>query len=698
VGAERLPAPFTATLDESRRPIWLRLSHDYVRGPATVHHTRAGLTREGQYFNALSANQDWPGRLGLGGVQTGEGNRFPRISFSDGLTTWGDEARSSGALVNSVLQLTHTVSYMRGNHGLRFGADGRWMQTSGADRVNEMGTFRYNSLETALPTATGRANTGHSWASFLLGLSNSADANFLVHAPAPRYRHLALFGQDDWRIFRRLTLNVGLRYDVFFPRTDRDGNLSGFDPAVANPGAGGRSGAIAFLGDGQGRDSTRSSFAETYWKAFGPRLGLAYLLTRKTVLRAGYGLYYGAGNAAAGLRTSQRFALGFNAAPAYTSPDQGLTPAVRWDSGFPSNWAKPPSLDPAVGNGTNVDMIGAGDGRPPDFHGWSFSVQREIGWQHLFEVSYAGVKGTRLGTALVRPNELSPDWLRLGALLARPANSPEASAAGIALPYPGFNGTVAQALRPFPQVLNIANLSNPNGNSTYHAAQAKLERRAPGGLTYLAVYSFSRSISDGDTMAGGGPGGQTTYNRTLEKAIATTDLPHLAAVSGLWEIPWLPRNRFLGGWSLSGIIQFSSGAPVVFTANNTLPLFTNVLRPDVEPAEKKMLKRDTPFDPNVDRWFNIAAFSAPLPVRLGSSARSYGKVRAPWFLNESVGVIKRTRLTERVFLVLRAEVFNIANRVIFAGPSGNVSNPDFGRISRQANSPRQGQAAVRVEF
>ena len=203
-----------------------------------------------------------------------------------------------------------------------------------------------------------------------------------------------------------------------------------------------------------------------------------------------------------------------------SSTNNGVTPAFDWDSGFPQNYVRPPNLIPTVANSSAVAMIGAKDGRPPHFQNWSLGVQRRLAANLVLEADYVGVKGTRLGTALIRPNELNPSYLNLGSLLTSSATSAAAQAAGIPLPYPGFTGSVAQALRPFPQYLDITNLSNPNGNSTYHALQMKMERRIFYVLTGVAAYAWSKTLTNSDIAAGGGPGGQTFYNRGLEKAVS----------------------------------------------------------------------------------------------------------------------------------------------------------------------------------
>jgi hypothetical protein len=222
------------------------------------------------------------------------------------------------------------------------------------------------------------------------------------------------------------------------------------------------------------------------------------------------------------------------------------------------------------------------------------------------------------------------------------------------------------------------------------------------------AYTWSKSISDADILAGGGPAGQTTYNRRLEKAISTTDIPHIFALSYSYELPFgegkamLNRKdavgKVLGGWVFTGIHQYSVGVPIILSANNSLPLFTSVLRPNAVAGASRHVEPDHGFDPAVDLWINRSAFQAPAPFSLGTSARSYTDLRNPNYYNENFGLMKRIRFRERLMVTIRAELFNAFNRVVFAAPQANFSNAQFGRISAQANTPRQGQLALRLEF
>lgn len=702
---ELVPGPTTPNRSTTSQNYWVRISHDLVISPSVLNHITLGYTRFVTTILPYSINQDWPTKLGITGVNRGPDNVFPCIEFiSSGFSRLGDQnCNTRVKQANNAYQFGESLSWVRGSHNLKFGLDYRWMETNGIDPWRTMGWFQFNALETALP---GVANTGNAIASFLIGNVDRGQLQVFSYFPRNRYQYWAGYAQDDWKIGRKLTMSYGIRYDLFIPRYENRNNLSTFDLNLPNPSVGGRPGGMIFLGDGPGR-SGLNRLADIYKKGFGPRLGLAYALNNKTVLRTGYGIYYAQGNANAGLRDSLQSSVGFVAQPVFQTQDAGVTPGFNWDGGFPQNFARPPFIDPAAGNNSDVRMILRSDGRPPYFQNWSATVEREVVAGVNVEVSYLGVKGSRIGNGLVYWNELNPSLLSLGTLLTRPYNSAEAVAAGIRAPYAGFTGSVAQALRPFPHMQSVWNRSNPAGSSTYHAFQSQVRIRSWKGLDVQMAYTFAKSISDADILAGGGPSGQTTYNRRLEKAIATTDVPHVFALSYSYELPFGygkaflntkgPVGKVLGGWVLTGIHQYSLGVPIVLTANNTLPLFNAVLRPNAISGASRRV--DAPnFDPAVDLWINRAAFAAPAAFTFGSSARSYTDLRNPSFLNENFGLLKRITVHERFKVTFRAELFNAFNRVVFAAPQANVSNAQFGRISGQSNTPRQGQVALRFEF
>ena len=345
-----------------------------------------------------------------------------------------------------------------------------------------------------------------------------------------------------------------------------------------------------------------------------------------------------------------------------------------------------------------------GDGRPPYFGNAQFSVQQQFASRFMLEAAYVSVKGTHLGNNLISLNQLNSSYLPMGALLTQNITSTAAKASGIVAPYPGFTGSVAQALRPYPQYLNIIDLSDPNGNSTYNALQVKLVKRLSHGLTILGAYTWSKSLTDGNIAAGGGPSGQDFYNRRLEKSLSTFDQPQLCNISYTYELPFgygkalVNRglaSKIVGGWQLTGIQQYQKGTPVQITVNNTLPIFNGAQRPNLKQGVEMTLN---PTNPLGGRRFNTAAFTLPLSYTLGNASPTYNALRAPNSFNESFALIRRIQLREKITLTFRGEFFNILNRVVFSAPSGNLSSTSFGESFSQANTPRQGQVSLRLEF
>jgi hypothetical protein len=707
-GTEKTAVPGAATVSayNLNHNHWVRLSDDYVIASNILNHVGLGYTRFLTTVDSGSLNQDWPTKLGLTGVNTAANNSFPCLVFtSSGYSSLGHPNCNSRTLqTNNAFQADESLSWVRGSHSLKFGFEYRFMETNGIDNYQAAGKFQFNALETADPT--NATKTGNAMASFLLGNVDTGTLKVFAYYPRNRYQYLAGYAQDDWKLNSRTTINIGLRYDLFYPRYEKLDNLSTFDSTIANSAAGGRLGALAFLGTGTGRNGRRS-FADTYYKNFAPRIGIAHQMTRHTVLRAGYGIYYGAGNAVAGLRDSLSQTYGWSANPVFTTLDSGVTPAFNWDSGFPQTFTKPPTISPTAANGQDIRVIGAEDGRPPYFQNWSFTVQHEFMSRMSLEVGYLGTKGTRLGNALMHLNEVDPKYLSLGSVLTQPYNSAVAVAAGIKAPYTGFTGSVAQTLRAYPQYLDLFNRTNPSGSSTYHALQSQYTVRAAKGLDLQVSYTWAKTLTDANVLAGGGIAGQTYYNRKLEKAIADTDVPQIFAAAYSYELPlgkgrrWLTNNGLatsvLGGWTLTGMHQYSAGVPIVLTANNSLPLFTQVLRPNAVSGAQRHVSNGS-FDPATGYWINTAAFTVAPSLQFGSAARSYTDLRAPGYLNENFGLMKRVKLHEHLSLTLRGEFFDAFNRVVFSAPQANRSNAAFGKITAQSNSPRQGQVSARLEF
>ena len=318
------------------------------------------------------------------------------------------------------------LAWNKGKHNLKFGTGFIEHVTAIAFTLNSSGTFNFNSLLTALPNTP---NTGVGYASYLLGEVTSAS---MQTPKANKYsaRSYSFYAQDDWRVTPKLTLSYGLRYEVSEPFSEKFDRVGTFDPSIPNPLAGGRLGAITFWGQGQGRNGRHNAF-DTYWKAFGPRLGIAYAVNSKTVLRAYYGLLTAPiiGDFVAGGLID---AYGWVSNVSTATQDGGVTSAFNWNNGFPQSIVPPlPNLDPSQLNGSGLSYLNPRDNRPARSQNLGFALEREIPGGIMVKGEYVGkwihgllTQGTSYSQQL---NELPANRLSLGTLLSANINSASAS-------------------------------------------------------------------------------------------------------------------------------------------------------------------------------------------------------------------------------------------------------------------------------
>jgi len=364
--------------------------------------------------------------------------------------------------------------------------------------------------------------------------------------------------------------------------------------------------------------------------------------------------------------------------------------------------------------------------RAPENLYWTLSIQRQLSANTVLEAAYNATLGSHLQTGLVRLNQLpTPVFDSLVArfgpaeainILRAPVPSALADRAGVQPPYPNFTDpniqlttrNVAQALRPYPQYLNIdtgGQGGDKSGHSTYHALLLKLERRYSSGLTFQWNYTLSKLLTDSDSYDAG-ISSQDHYNRGLEKSIGRFDQTHTLKMSTIYELPfgrgrrWMNvggvANAILGGWRVGAIQSYFSGFPVALARNNPLPIFNGVTRPTVAGYDnwRPPLKGDE-FDPAVDRFLDRAVFPAQ-PAAFGNSTRYNPKVRAFPMFNENVSLAKSFPLGESRRIDIRGEAFNLLNRVVFATGNTNLNSNVFGVVDSQANDWRQMQVALKL--
>lgn len=712
-----LPGPIGQGLGANpNKPYNLRLNNDWVLRPTFIMHTTFGKSATRQGWDN-PAQVGYASKLGIPGVPA-EADAMPRIVFEGqaGLTPYGvqDGKVAKGGQDNDTLMITQGYSWLKGKHEFKFGWDARWLSTIGRDYAGGNGRYYFNRLQTALPNTT--SGSGHEFASLLLGGVNQADKTVLpVLFNYVRYRYYSGYFQDNWRLSRRLTLNLGMRYEVPIGWHIDEGNYSAVNINTPNPAAGGRPGALVFAGFGPGRQGEKR-FWGTDFTNIGPRLGFAYQIAANTVLRGGWGIFYQTlGNGGCGCR--QGFAT---TASVFGN---GLDPVLNWDNGIPTpaSFKPPPQLDPSLANFQDVDVMGPTFGQAPRIQNWSFNIQHTVkNW--LIDVGYLGNRGTKLASSL-NMNQLPVSELSRGALLRLPISDPAAQSANIKAPFEGFgNRTVAQALRPFPQYLNVISRNAGVGKTWYDAFQAKVEKRF-GGLQMLATYTWSKSLSVGHfrqifTQTQSYP--QDAYNVSDSKSFLPFDQPHVFNFLWTYELPlgkgkrWggdvnAFTNALLGGWNISGAHRYYSGNLIeINTPGNPLGSLifagrTKGVRTGT--AIRTDLDRDKLDPGNKDaRWFNYGAnapFAAAAPFTLGTSAFFVDEFRQPSIAVENISLMKRTTLWENernpIVLVYRADAFNMLNRTRF-GVNGSIGNADFGRATGPQVGARAITMGLRLEF
>jgi hypothetical protein len=343
--------------------------------------------------------------------------------------------------------------------------------------------------------------------------------------------------------------------------------------------------------------------------------------------------------------------------------------------------------------------------RLPMVENWNVGVQRLLPGSLLLDVSYVGTAAHHLLVGNLNYNQLNPKYLSLGSLLTADISSPAARDAGIPLPYAGFSGSVAQALRPFPQYQTISMSSNPNGNSTYNSMQVRIQKRYSAGISVLLTYTLAKNLTDADGFGGGVflGGAQDYYNLRLEKAVTSSDVTQTLVAAYTYDLPFgdgkpvrtgskAIDKYVLGGWLASGIITLRGGAPLGVTSELSLPAIGGI-RPDVVSSQIYQTHDRGSFDPAKDLYLNPAAFQAPGPFTFGNAPRLFGQIRAFGLRQWDAALQKSIPIHESLRFALKAEFFNLLNVVNFQAPNTDINSPAFGQISA-AGPSRTGQVSA----
>ncbi|MDX2030510.1 MAG: carboxypeptidase regulatory-like domain-containing protein [Blastocatellia bacterium] len=681
--------------------------------PNLIHEFRIGVARQIFDFKVASAGGNWPQQLGLPAIVPPD--VVPAVS--NGLP--GFNTGTVGKRGGSVWQLFDSLTWLRGNHTLKFGTELRLTQANNLQKSAPSGSFGFPTTLTdnAAPIAGNRINTGNSFATFLLGTVGSASVT--THLGESEVgKAYGFYVNDDWKIRRRLSLNLGLRYDYQQQPYERRCGTSIFDPFDTNP-TNGLKGRTEYACVDYGR-----AFSQGDKNDFAPRVGFSWdvLGNQKTVLRGGYGVFmsalfsywnanYESTNGFAGT-TTQYLPAGNN----------NLLTAFQFKDGFPSAPNQP--LGSRLGPNffaTSSASFKEAISRTPMSQQWNLSLQQQLGGGFLVEVAYSANHGTHLLSGSYDLNQADPAKIREFGLAGRLTNNvPNPFAGKVPGAFGGATITQAQALRPYPYVGNITVQAPHAGNSIYHSLLVSAEKRFSKGFTVLASYTFAKLISDsifnGLNFIGSEGGNEFgyqngLYNRRAERAEDPSNVPHRLVISGLYELPVGAGKRFdfkngvannmLGGWQINTITTLVAGTPVIVRgANNGL-----ANRPDWVGS----LELPSGFvDANPQRgvqWFNPAAFVNPGLYLFGNTPRAISQFRNPGAVIVDLSVFKNFTITEKLRLQFRAEAFNAPNHVNLgtpngsfgAGPNGVNNNDAFGRITG-ARDPRLMQLGLKLLF
>ncbi|MEN6601197.1 MAG: carboxypeptidase regulatory-like domain-containing protein [Bryobacteraceae bacterium] len=710
-----LPGPLSNGLSSYQKPQLYRVNDDWIINPTVLLHTTFAFTQDRAPWNNPLQN-GWGSKFGF--KLSGDPDATPYISFAtDNLQSYGmNQGKvNNGYQYNRTYHVSQQLTWTRGKHEFKMGWDIRRLATPYDDRAGQNGSYNFSRVQTALPTALG--TTGNAFASFLLGAVNTGTQGDSNYTPGNiRYGYHAGFWQDTWRITPRFTLDYGMRYEVPIGWHMVDGNYTNLDPNKPNPGADNLPGALIYAGSGPGRTGKKRLYP-TDWSDFGPRVGFAYRLASRTVIRGGYGIFYQTlGNGGCGCTD------GFNGS--YASSGDGINPAFYWDDTRsvpqPLGYKSPPRIDPSFDNfGTAVYFQGDNYGKAPRIYNWSFTIQHEFkNW--LFETAYVGNRAKGLNSTIYM-NQLPTSNLSLGSTLTtKLANTTYTAPFTNFVAAWGNSGTVAQSLRPFPQFGTVVSVNAGVGQAWYDSLQTKIERRF-GALNVMGSWVWSKNLSLMSYRQifsqGGQVQAQDAYNFKDAKSFMYIDIPHFANIITSYQLPFGKGKRYLssagraldlvvGGWNIASTQQYRSGTLIqISSATNQLSstIFSPVQKATATGYAIKsgVSSGDLdPDNPNI-RWFNYGA-SAPYvntpAYTLGTASMFNTENRNPWWRQENISISKTFNIWESVRFTYRADAFNIFNRTSFGNINGTIGNANYGRATSAMNGPRVITMGVRLEF
>ena len=678
----------TGTLGPQRTGSWsFASSYQRTFSSNLFNELRIGDTRR-SVDRAASRLEGTPSNvLGLPGIPSN--GQFPDtlpVFLIGGYQQLGSPPNTASDFGTSVTQIADSLTWMKGRHTLKMGADLRWERLNVIQPPAPTGSFTFSNLFTDLP---GTANTGTPVASFFLGQVQQFSIDLQHQEIRNRAHFQEYFVQDTWRVSDRLTVNGGVRYTLNFPSVEKSDQAAVFNLETQK---------LEYLG----RDGQPRAARQLHKLNLGPRLGIVGRVTDRTVARIGYGLVF---IEMAGITTPFTTPV-FPFLQTFTQRTlDNIVPAFTLARG-PS--VEPIPLTPDAGLGQGVFSVdrNLGSGYVQQ---WNGSVQRELAPNLVMELAYVGSKITRVGLPDTNLNQLTVEQLALGAPLQQRVPNPFFGAIPRSSSLGDPTIPAGQLMKPYPKYTTVSLYRNNVGTTIYNGFYAKLEQRFTGGLSYLVSYTRSKLMDDAssvfDASILSGPVANFPvadgFNRKLERDYSTGDIPHVFVASGVWDLPFGANraNRVSGwlgaivnDWTLSGIGTLQSGMPVAIaqTTNNNAFAGFGTQRPNL------IGDPELPSDErSVSRWFTIAAFQAAPAFTIGTSSRN--PVRGPGFKSLDLALIRRVPISANQAFEFRAEAFNVTNTPPFGAPNTTVGSAAFGTITT-AGDPRVIQLALKFIF
>jgi hypothetical protein len=677
-----------------------------------------------------------PSTLGLPAILDSWTPQFPQIAVGGGTfggtyyaplgaTQGAGQASYPSTNVSLSLDLNKTVKA----HSLSFGYMGIQQQNNGG-RIAPT-TFTFSPTMTAGPDPLNpTSGTGDAFAALMAGAGapgvGSAGSTGLNVFPAQTYYLDGGYIQDDWKVNKKLTLNLGLRYEVQPAPTARHNDQAYFDFQALNP----ISAAVGFPVYGQVVYNTPGNRGlwKTNWRNFGPRVGFAYAVMPKLIFRGGFGMYY-----ARNYQNGQGPNPGYSTSTSWTSSADGITVTQPFAQVFSGG------LNTVTGNAlkglTNVGQSAGAGGTPvnpyrpePLTKRYTFGFQYALTPNDMLDVNYVGSRGKHIDISSMNYGQLDPKYLSMGSALSDSAGTNPFDSALSSLGLPAMNcpWTVAQSLMPYPEFCGtVSAVNEPVGFNTYNALQAKFTHRFRQGLIFTASYTFSKFLSDvggahewGSINADtGGATIRNYYDLKADKSVDGDDIPHSVVLNYVYELPFGRGKKFgggmnrgadviAGGWQVSGITTVQSGFPMSIAppggSSATLYGGNQHVNLTGESFKSGTCGTGTPTNPYIPVgtaycFFNPAAFAQAPAYTFGNGPRYYSNLRAPGYFNQDLAISKWFNLGERFRLQFSLQMFNAFNHPNFTIPNATVGDPTMGESSGTMGA-RQMQAALKLTY